>query len=165
MNCSSGILSSHVTVTRRSEPRMSGPTVGDLFDLLAFAFVQTGEVENPACPNGDCALGVPRTLPVYDNIGILGLLSGFSGDPGGNNSGSGNRSYRVDLKVLNDCLSSLNIPANIVDFKASTPGGTGHAVGIGTDLFSFKGQNVPIIVTTYAASDNSAQVADAAGLH
>src|SRR5260370_14644011 len=52
---------------------------GNIFDLLAFAFAQTGEVENPACPNGDCALGVPRTLPIYGNTGILGLLFGLPG--------------------------------------------------------------------------------------
>jgi len=52
---------------------------GDIFDLLAFAFTQTGEVENPACPSGDCAFGVPHTLPVYGNIGILGLLFGLPG--------------------------------------------------------------------------------------
>src|SRR5260370_38236806 len=57
---------------------------GNIFDLLAFAFTQTGEVENPACPNGDCALGVPHTLPVHGNIGILGPLGFPRTGAGGN---------------------------------------------------------------------------------
>jgi len=100
-------------------------------------------------------------------LGIVGF-SGF-GPPGGQTGSGGggggarNQPYTVNLKVLNDCLASLGITVNIAAFEASAPGGTGYAIGIGTDLFSFKGPNVPIVVTNDAATYNAAQLGPICG--
>src|SRR5579859_2289929 len=48
----------------------------DPVDLTLLALTPTGSVENPDCPNGDCAPGVPTTIPVYGNIGLIGQIQG-----------------------------------------------------------------------------------------
>jgi len=47
-------------------------------DLIRIADTPTEWRENPACPNGDCAPGVPKFLPVYGNSDLLGLLGLFN---------------------------------------------------------------------------------------
>jgi RHS repeat-associated protein len=69
----------------------------------------------------------------------------------------------LNLKVLNDCLRSLNIPVTIYSFKESTPGGNGYAVGIGSDFYSRSGQSVPIVVANDASTYNAAQLGNFAG--
>ncbi len=84
---------------------------------------------------------------------------------GGRKGGSTRKqSYVVNLKVLNDCLASLGINVNVVAFNPSDPGGTGYAIGIGTDLLSSKGDNVPIVVTNDAATYNAAQLGPLCGV-
>jgi RHS repeat-associated protein len=39
--------------------------------IFEFLFTPTSYIENPDCPNGDCAPGVPRTVPVYGNLSQL----------------------------------------------------------------------------------------------
>jgi RHS repeat-associated protein len=83
---------------------------------------------------------------------------------GGGGTGGQKKPYTVNLKVLNDCLASLGINANVVAFKPSVSGGNGYAIAIGTDLFSSRGQNVPIVVTNDSSSYNAAQVGALCGL-
>jgi RHS repeat-associated protein len=63
--------------------------------------------------------------------------------------------YRINLKVLNDCLARLNIHVTITAFEVSTPGGSGSATGTGVDLFSGHNVLAPITVTNDAFTYNA----------
>jgi RHS repeat-associated protein len=139
------------------------------------------------CSTGDLGGGIgtlenPTIVHVYAlapppfdfiSLWLQGLLSALPTQPGGNfgtggrggGSGGGQtKGYTVSLKVLNDCLASLGIDASVAAFKTSIPGGNGYAIAIGTDRFSSKGPNVPIVVTNDAASFNAAQLGGICGV-
>jgi hypothetical protein len=98
---------------------------------------------------------------------VSAFLSSWSnGDPenGDSNNRGGTKKYTVNLKVLNDCLSKMNIHTSINSFTPSTPGGYGKASGKGEDWFSGHGNTVPITVTNDANTYNFAQISDKAGV-
>jgi RHS repeat-associated protein len=88
----------------------------DPFSILDTAFTPTSyqTVENPDCPNYDCAPGTPETInePVYGNLWLLSLPSGWTIDP-----------KDLILKVTRDCFNK-NAGQREVTYQLATQSGS-----------------------------------------
>jgi hypothetical protein len=87
------------------------------------AFSQTGWMVNPNCANGDCAPS-DYLLPVYGNIGMLGLLNGGGGVDPIVDPNPCNTAARVAIPIqLQWAMARANggIAVSSIDFSVAGP--------------------------------------------
>lgn len=143
----------------------SDPTVSDPIISSVDVYEDVFEAESPNAWYGQSLdeLDYEASEGEIANLGsfYLGTISILSPAPlnsGAGTSGGVGSGYRVNLKILNKCLSKMGIKTTINSFTPSTPGGYGKASGTGEDAFSGGGYVVPITVTNDAHTYNAAQV-------
>jgi RHS repeat-associated protein len=122
----------------------------DEFDIL---FTPTGsemqQVDTSNCPNGDCSPW--QEVPIYGNIGLLGLFGGGPEGPGFlGGVGGGNARNFVNQKVLAKCIQDL-FGVTLTQFVESKPGSNGLFVGYGPDTITNGGNDRSFTVTNSLA--------------